>query len=97
MDALPHDGNQRIDAGSNSRVDDDVAVKRAKTISRIDHFLAAAKHTSATVRELPETPNDVMSLRRLESDMFEAALRSATIWEGYAQLFKTVSNDAPRC
>ena len=49
--------SQRIDAGSNSRMDDDVAVKRAKTISAADHLLAAAKHTNATVRALPETLN----------------------------------------
>ena len=71
-------------------MDDDVAVKEAKTISAAEHLLAAAKHTGATVRQLAETPNDVMSLRRLEPDMFEAELRLATIWKSNAQLSNTL-------
>ena len=50
-------------------------MKKAKTFSAAEHLLAAAKHTRATVRELPETPIDVMSLCRLEPDMFDAEVR----------------------
>ena len=77
-------------------MDDDVAVERAKTISAADHFLAAAKHAAATVRALPETPYAVMSLRRMDTNMFEAELLSATMWKGDAQLLKTMPQGEAR-
>ena len=67
-----------------------MALEKAQTISAADHLLAAAKHINATARELPETPHDVMSMRRLESDMFAAKLKSASIWKGDAQLLETL-------
>ena len=90
MDTFPREGSQSIDAVSSSRVDDEVAVKTTKTIRAADHPLAAATHTNATVRELPATPDGVMSLRRRETEMFEPELKSATKWKGDAQLLKTL-------
>ena len=53
VDTLPSEGSKNIDAGSNSRVGDDVAMKKAKTIRAAGHLLVAAKATEANVASWP--------------------------------------------
>ena len=55
-----------------------------------------ATPTGGAVHQLPETPNDVMSVRRLGPDMFECTLRSAAIWQGDAQLLMSLPHGVAR-
>ena len=56
----------------------------------IDDEQPPAKRAGGIVRELPESPDDVISLRRLGGDMFEATLRSGERRNGDAILLTTL-------
>ena len=44
--------------------------KKTRTTVVAEHGAALATHARGTVHQLPETPNDVMSLSRLSPDLF---------------------------
>ncbi len=46
---------------STSTADEGSPMKKAKSIGATEHPVVPAKHTGFTIRQLPETPNDVMS------------------------------------
>ena len=69
---------------------------RKKNIGAAEHGAALATHTGGAVHQLPETPNDVMSVRRLGPDMFQCTLRSATIWQSDAQLLMSLPHGEAR-
>ena len=63
------------------------------------NFDGAAEHTTSImeaqpstgkVQELPETPDDVHTLRRIGSDTFEATLKSGAVWRGDSELLRTL-------
>ena len=66
-------------------------IKKARTDGAAEHTVASstAQPSTGTVQELPDTPDDVCTLRRLGSEMFEATLRSGEVWTGDAVLLKT--------
>ena len=72
--AVVEEPSQSSDARSSSRVNEGTVVKKAKTIGAAEHGAALATHAGGTVHQLPETPNDVISLSRLGPDMFESTL-----------------------
>ena len=63
------------------------------------NFDGAAEHTTSImeaqpstgkVQELPETPDDVHTLRRIGSDTFEATLNSGAVWRSDSELLRTL-------
>ena len=65
-------------------------LRRAKTNGLAEEAAAPAEHASRIIRQLPETPDDVMSLQRSGPERFAAKLRSGKSWEGDAELLKTL-------
>jgi hypothetical protein len=45
---------------------------------------------------LPQTAEDVMELRRLGPDLYEARKRSGEVWVGYIALLQTLPQGVPR-
>ena len=100
------EGSQDTDVEPNTRIEEGVVAKKAKTYGATEHTDGTAKHTvhgagdaassstpqpsAGTVHELQPTPNDVICLSRLGPDMFEAALRSGEIRRGDSQLLSTL-------
>ena len=66
------------------------AVKKARTTGAAEHSAGVATHARGTVHQLLETPEDVLSLKRLGPDTYEGSLRSGAIWRGDEQLLTSL-------
>ena len=57
-----------------------------------------AAHPGGTVLQLPETPDDVLpnTLSRLGPNMYQGTLRSGTIWQGDAELLRSLPQGEAR-
>jgi hypothetical protein len=86
----PPEGSGRTGISPTPRNSEDAVVKKARVSRPADHTITPAKHAGGTVHKLPESPQDVMSLRRVGSDMFEATQRSGKTWSGDATLLSTL-------
>ena len=86
----PGEGSCSAGARPSSRDSEDTGVKKARTSDAADHTVGPTTRAGGTLVKLPETPQDVISLRRLGVDTFEATQRSGTIWSGDATLLGTL-------
>ena len=75
-----------------SGVNADPPAKKARRDGAPEHGVASstAQPSTGKVQELPETPNDVDTWRRLGSDTFEATLRSGAVRRGDSELLRTL-------
>ena len=86
------------DTRSPSRADAEAVLKKARTAGAAERGAAVATHAEGTVRQLPETPDDVLpnTLSRLGPNMYQGTLRSGTIWRGDAELLMSLPQGEAR-
>ena len=94
----PAEPSQSFDTRSPSRTDAEPVPKKAKTSGAAEHGAAVATHARGTVHQLPETPDDVLpnTLSRLGPNKYQGTLGSGTIWQGDAELLRSLPQGEAR-
>ena len=79
-----------LDWESRTERDAEALRKKTRTTGAAEHGAPVAAHPGGTVLQLPETPDDVLpnTLSRLGPNMYQATLRSGTIWRCDEQLLR---------
>ena len=87
--------SQSSDTRAPSIVDAEAVLKKARTTGAAEHGAAETRHARGTVQPRRETPDDVLALSRLGPNMYQGTLRSGTIWQGDAELLKSLPHRRP--
>ena len=90
--------SQSSDARYPSRADAEAVLKRTRNTGAAEQNAAMATPAGATVHQLPESSDDVLpnTLSRLAPNMYQATLRSGTIWRGDAGLLSSLPQGEAR-
>jgi hypothetical protein len=94
--AASEHADQSAPGRNESTSDEGPTNKKPKTSGAAVKQSAGHRAGSSTLCELPVTPNDVKTLRRLGADNFEATLVSGATWRGDAELLKTLPHGEAR-